>query len=465
MKWNGKMTVLLTDTASGKTESVTKKNMITEAVNDVFSSNPFGVFYDAGEARDEVRWNESFLPICPNLIGGILFFGKGLEEKADGIFAPADNLPVAYASNQANSSANVARGSLNLSESKVLENGYKFVWDFSPSQGNGRIVAAALTSSWGGQNALGSTDGAASVFLPLKSVAVGDLPATQRQMLFDAVEFDFEKEILTSITYENSSVMIRKIRIPFLTLGINEKLHEVSMRILEEETISAPDFVWNNGFFVKGDFFDGGDGAWYGFSTEGNSSGDATLHWVKISKEDRSVESGTWTLPRVCLNEKIGSRSMPGEYGARSILSVMRGGYLYVVSYDKKGIYKINANNPTDVTLINLGETTEWKSISESGSTEVYLAVVNGVIMGWDFLIDGKDQVTRIGGGVRLKEAATPLFAYRNFLVQWGGAYGSSFRTVYLLTPYLASINNLERALEKTPEKTMKVTYTLTQEE
>ena len=45
-----------------------------------------------------------------------------------------------------------------------------------------------------------------------------------------------------------------------------------------------------------------------------------------------------------------------------------------------------------------------------------------------------------------------------------GGGYGSEYRTVYLLTPYRASINNLSSPVEKTAEKTMKITYTLTQE-
>ena len=38
------------------------------------------------------------------------------------------------------------------------------------------------------------------------------------------------------------------------------------------------------------------------------------------------------------------------------------------------------------------------------------------------------------------------------------------FRTTYLLTPYLASINNLSSAVVKTVDKTMKITYTLTEQ-
>lgn len=35
----------------------------------------------------------------------------------------------------------------------------------------------------------------------------------------------------------------------------------------------------------------------------------------------------------------------------------------------------------------------------------------------------------------------------------------------YLLTPYLASINNLASAVVKTTDKTMKITYELTEED
>ena len=35
----------------------------------------------------------------------------------------------------------------------------------------------------------------------------------------------------------------------------------------------------------------------------------------------------------------------------------------------------------------------------------------------------------------------------------------------YILTPYLATINNLSQAVVKNADKTMKITYTLTEQE
>ena len=63
--------------------------------------------------KRQVMWNGNLFPICPNMIGGILLFPKVLEENADNIYTLSDNLPVAYASNNVNSTANTARGSLN----------------------------------------------------------------------------------------------------------------------------------------------------------------------------------------------------------------------------------------------------------------------------------------------------------------------------------------------------------------
>ena len=48
------------------------------------------------------------------------------------------------------------RGSMNLTESMKLSDGFKFVWEFTPSQGNGTIAAVGLTSKHGGANAYGS---------------------------------------------------------------------------------------------------------------------------------------------------------------------------------------------------------------------------------------------------------------------------------------------------------------------
>ena len=85
-------------------------------------------------------------------------------------------------------------------------------------------------------------------------------------------------------------------------------------------------------------------------------------------------------------------------------------------------------------------------------------------------LVDGNTgeeeriEEVQTAGGARFTNVATPLFQYQEFLFGWGGNYGSDYRMAYLAMPYLASINNLGSAVVKNTDKTMKITYTLTEE-
>lgn len=83
----GTMVIELADEATGAVETVTEENMVTNAVNSILGLNPMGVFYNAaGEYDDRVEWNGALLPICPNMIGGILLLPKTLEENADNVY-------------------------------------------------------------------------------------------------------------------------------------------------------------------------------------------------------------------------------------------------------------------------------------------------------------------------------------------------------------------------------------------
>ena len=464
MKLNGRMVMELTDVNTQEVETIIEENMVTDAVNNILGINPMGAYFSETEYDTGVVWVGNLLPICPNMIGGILMFSKPLEEKADNIYPTSDNLPVAYAANDVNSSTNLAIGSLNKTESKALENGYKFVWEFTPSQGNGTITAVALTSKFGGQNALGSLVGDASTFLQLRRVDVGSMNTAQQAVLFEAVEMDFEKNLLYSITFKDSAVLIRKVRIPVFTLGLNDVIDDTSYKVLEEQSVPTTTFKFLGSYTLYGEFMDGQDGYWYGFSNEGNSSGNAKVVWVKIKKEDFSMTEGEWTLSNTKLMS-VGQRDDSSSYPERKVRCCVRNGYVYIPAYNKQGIYKINISNSADVTLIPFGYTSKWKPLCESGTCEVYMTLIGDIIIGGDFQVLADDSIVHTQGSARVLNEATPLFQYKNFLVGWGGSYGKEYRGVYLLTPYLASINNLGSAVVKNTDKTMKITYTLTEEE
>ena len=263
MKLKGTAVIELTDVNTSEVETYVEKNMVTNAVNNILGLNPMAIFYCEADYNTGLIWTDNLLPICPNMIGGILLFSKALEENADNIYVQSDNLPVAYASNNVNSTANTARGSMNLTESKKLDNGYKFVWEFTASQGNGTIAALGLTSALGGQNGFGSSVADASTFLQLKEVDIGNVTKANQMILFETVEVDFEKDILYSITYEGTSVRVRKVRIPIFSIGLNEKIDDTTFSVLEDKAIPVSTFQLLGDYTSYGAFFDGKDGLFH----------------------------------------------------------------------------------------------------------------------------------------------------------------------------------------------------------
>ncbi len=456
----GNLVIELEDVNTGTHETVSETNMVTNAVNDILGINPMGCMYRAaGQFDEQLLWNDSLLPICPNMIGGILLFPGAVTEAADNVILSSGNLPVAYASNDVNATSNTKRGSMNLTESMALTDGYKFVWEFTPSQGNGTIAAVGLTSKQGGANGYGSDVAVDSTLLQLGRVKLDDTLADVND-LFRTVTVDFDNGKLYSLAYEDNSVKISQYRIPVFDLGLNEKLDDSTLTLEDSTALQCSTFSFLDSYMQYGIFMDGGDGYWYGFANQGNSTGDAVLLWVKISKSDFSYTEGSWTLSNAALMP-VGYFRESSTYPSGSRNAVVRGGYLYVPSFDRSGVYRINLANHTDVTLISLGFTAGMQCVGDSGTTEACLTLIGDLIVGYGFAIDMGNHVIRTYEGSRCGNVATPFFRYKEFLVAWGGAYLNQYRYTFLLTPYLATISNLSQAVQKNADKTMKITYTL----
>jgi len=463
MNLKGNVVIEMIDETTRAVEAVEETNMVTNAVNHILGINPMGIFYNvSGQYDTHLLWNGNLLPVCPNMIGGILLYSEQVTEDAENIYPSTRKLPVAYASNDVNATADVARGSMNLTESKALDNGYRFVWEFTPSQGNGTIAAISLTSKQGGIAGYGSKENSQSAFYQLMETRLETQSAEELAELYSAVEVDFENNLLINMRFQDTSVIIKKRKLPVFTLGLNDRLNDTTNTLLEEKVIPCSTFKFLGSYTPYGDFLDGHDGCWYGFANQANSAGNAAMYWIRIKKDDYSMTEGVWTLSNAYL-KAIGSFKVD-TYAQRSSRGVIRKGYLYLAAYDDTGVYKINVNNPADVTLIDFGFTSAGKSQTGSGTCSNYMFMVNDLIIGWDYQIKPDDTVVQTVGSTRLTNIGTPLFQYKEFCFGWGGNYGSDYRMCYLLTPYLASINNLSSAVVKTTDKTMKITYTLTEQ-
>ena len=148
----GSAVIELTD-VDGSKHVVKHDNMVTNAPSDLLKSQ-------RGELATIFKVMSNGESYAKALFGGILLFGDTLNNKADEYFLPTTNI-VGYASQDAYSGLDASRGSANQIESGLQADGsYKFVWDFSTSQGNGTIKSIALCPNVMGQ--IGASDTAVS---------------------------------------------------------------------------------------------------------------------------------------------------------------------------------------------------------------------------------------------------------------------------------------------------------------
>lgn len=466
MRWNmlkGQTTIELTDVNTKQTEVIQESNLVTNAVPDIFGYNPSGLLYPV--SGSSTVFSTQFFPIANKCYGGILLFEDSLVEDATRYTPPANNTIVGYSSNNVNETDNPKRGSSNLTESSIIENGYKFVWDFSTSQANGVISSLALTHYTAGRSFYGDeyiADSSAILINRLSTTTNLSETAYYTTM----VEADLANNTFVSIIPNTDKTLdITIVKEPMKTLSLNDTVISLTPQTLETKTLEIDSFYEGMPSTSQVSFFDGKDGYWYGFTRAVvTKETKTTLSRIRISKEDYSFTVNQWGLDGILINV-LGtySKSSSGDIN-RTNQSILYGEYLYVFSTGFTLVYKINIHNPVDVTKIELG----FKSSYSTGEYNTsYLYQWGDRICGYDFNIDQEDRVTKtIGKG--LPYISTPLIEFGPFRLGYSVyrdyRYTYFYRTLYLHSPYLGTINNLDTPILKTADKTMKIIYTLTEE-
>ena len=156
MKIKGKAIFELTNIETGEKRVVKEENMVTNAFKymvqapgttiggphvitrtDSSNSNYFPTMSGSNYSRNLLR----------RYTGGLLLFSDKLEEDPDHVYITADDPDiVGVGAELAYMGSQTCAGSYNTTESGSIENGYKYVWDFTTSQANGDIGCACLTT-------------------------------------------------------------------------------------------------------------------------------------------------------------------------------------------------------------------------------------------------------------------------------------------------------------------------------
>lgn len=545
----GTATIELTDVNTGVKEVVKHDNLVTNAIHDLLTLNPFGMRFRSysntqNTSLDSVNENMThelgasfeagMLPVCPKAIGGILLYEDTLEEDPARYYAPMSNPLVGYSSNDVNTTTDTRRGSMNQTESGPLKDGtgYRFVFEFATNQANGVISALGLTSERGGKAGYGAAED--KVGYPMlvldavrRSVEADAHPDAEWFARNSYVSMDAGKGVIYyAKVIGTQSIVVGKRSLPVDTLGLTKDTTSapqfISETVIETEKFATvPHSNWQAGsddfvpiyymdkkreYAFAGTFIDGDDGYIWGLQHKenicGNESGNAIVLWVKISKEDFSFEEGQWTIPAqlfpLGLFSGIGMEDVSGYAKLMWNNSIIKDGRLYALKYDRMGVYSINLENPSDVELmecdfpiyINAAKYASHFN-NKSSSEQVYfntnvIDIGCGILYRNAYINDGKiwpagygtvpDVSMRDGYGYSQNSGfrynSMTRAHYGPFFLNYYSyfySYDSSmsyydYPVVWLRTPYLATINNLANPVEKTADKTMKITYILREE-
>ena len=509
MALKGTTRIELTNVKTGEKEVIEKDNLVTNAVASILGENPFAWQLKSSYASNQFAGN--MLPLCPNLFGGILLYENSIPEEVNRLYAQPDNPLVGYSSNNVNDKTDTMRGSMNLNESGVLESndGYRYVFDFTTSQANGTISSVGLTSKWGGIAGYGSMDfrNTQSPNIRYEHGAVDSLFAYAYHTL---LHYNPDTGVATSVYVSGmGTITVTRIRLHTQmwkltgTLELLDKTQIVDTQIIETatfaKTASSKALLYHN-------FCNGGDGYIWGFEhangEEGNSSGKATINWIKIKIDDMSIDEGTWEIDAQIY--KMGNRrnfasNSNSSLGDRANCVVLDG-FLYCINYTRTGLYKIDLSNITNIKFIEHPDGVVYDYTNYQSAQYVLYSIAplvvsgnrvcmfNGYVNGDtivpcahlaymyakhdNYLCDTWLNSPNNDNGYPFRNSAglcgLDLGPMSLYFQAGQSSYSSTSATVYvnlmLNSPYLATINNLATPVEKTADKTMKITYILREE-
>lgn len=416
----GHTKIELTNIHTGEKEVVEHNNMFTNALQNLINGM---VFHGINITN--------YTPIYNTLLGGVILFSQPLEEDADKytLSCLPDKGLTGYANTEVNSGTDTSRGSFNSTESGEIENGYRYVWDFSTSQGNGEISALGLTSN----------DGGANPMYGLLQTSLSN-PCSNSNEMRNVVEVDFENLIFTMIySSGEKAVTYKRAKIDKFEVGLLKKYG--SAESIQEKTITVDDS--NVSMNTSWSWTDGGDGFYYG----GYASSEKYLKLIRVDKDTLSYDSD-YGLKTITLPTTI------SIYGNRKF--VVSNNYLfYAYNYSA---YRVNLSDFTDI-----------KMFTTNVYCYGYVHKFGDFIVCESCIFDMNMENIRYRENSSFISNSTNYCDYNVLADEKGNAFvcydyrGSPEVVFGFLKNYLATINNLDSTVTKTPDKTMKITYTVTE--
>lgn len=415
MRLQGKALVQFFDAKTGKeTFRHEEHNIITNALDSLMNGCPYGLDrrtwgqYSTGSSVD---WSK----ITETALGGILVFSNALTASADHLFEGLSNLPVAYGSRNGQDTSDTKAGSFNEHDSGEIANGYKFVYDFSTSAGNGTWNAVCLTSALAGEG----------------------------------YEKSYAKTFGTYFKRGSGNYVCVGFVKKYALFKSGSKIYGMRTEALDVPLVSQ---LSGNPSETILDSYSGSIFADYENDCIYTVSGTDPLTLTRYDMDD--LENPTTTTIDL-------AAAIPGTY---SPIFCKSGNYIYI-GYSNTGsgtqtnnkVYKINTTNGADVTEITVTTLTDYRT-----SYRPMCVLPSGDIYCGTDIIDTNNTVHHFNDATTGFSQA--VFAPFTPIGVWSACGFSNYYDygVVLNDNYLGTIYNLPNAVTKDASKTAKITYSLT---
>lgn len=419
MKLKGKVTIQLFDAKTGKeTDHVEGHNIITNAAHFLTNGAPYGLdrrTWNLSAATQDTDWSQ----IYDKVFGGILIFPNTITESASHIFEPLSNYPVGYGSMLGQDVLDAKSGTYNGVESGPITGGFRYVYDFGTSQGNGTWDTICLTSAKGGYGYVeGRTDGTIFDSYFKRTINANYIGSTSNYIYF--------------ISSAYGAATLSRLKIPPFAVP----LYGNNIQGTPATALSVND--------TDRIFIDQANDCIYKLEISGQ-----TLTVTKYNDEDDLTDTTVYTLTV--------SATVP-EYNRGRFDFCVRDGYLYMGNRGNK-VLKVNLSNAADVEEITVTAHTHAYSMTAMS------ILPTGDIYRHPDIIDENDVAHTIGGSDPSTNVYDFNCSYNNWAVRSSGnaetydnGYAGSINTIYL-----ATIKNLVSSVLKDASKTAKITYELTE--